>query len=204
MFKSLICALLTVFAVQAMAANQEAPDVLVKRVMTDVLDIVKNDKAIQNGDQKRAIELVESKVVSHFDFAHMTALAMGREWRNASPAQRTALSSEFKTLLERSYSNALAQYKDQTIEYKPLRMQPADTDVVVRTEVKQAGAKPIGIDYQMSKTAEGWKVYDVMVAGVSLVTNYRDTFTQEIKAGGIDGLLKSLHAKNAAVDTGKK
>jgi phospholipid transport system substrate-binding protein len=204
MIKSLMCALLTVVAVQAIAAEPEAPDAMVKTVMTDVLNIVKNDKAIQNGDQKRAIDLVETKVVKHFDFAHMTALAMGREWRNASADQRVALANEFKTLLERSYSNALSQYKDQTIDYKPFRMQPTDTDVVVRTEVKQAGAKPIGIDYQMSKTADGWKVYDVMVAGVSLVTNYRDTFTQEIKAGGIDGLIKSLHAKNAAADAGKK
>jgi phospholipid transport system substrate-binding protein len=204
MIKSLMCALLTVVAVQAIAAEPEAPDAMVKTVMTDVLNIVKNDKAIQNGDQKRAIDLVETKVVKHFDFAHMTALAMGREWRNASADQRVALANEFKTLLERSYSNALSQYKDQTIDYKPLRMQPTDTDVVVRTEVKQAGAKPIGIDYQMSKTADGWKVYDVMVAGVSLVTNYRDTFTQEIKAGGIDGLIKSLHAKNATADAGKK
>jgi len=204
MIKSLMCALLTVIAVQAIAAEPEAPDAMVKTVMTDVLNIVKNDKAIQNGDQKRAIDLVETKVVKHFDFAHMTALAMGREWRNASADQRVALANEFKTLLERSYSNALSQYKDQTIDYKPFRMQPTDTDVVVRTEVKQAGAKPIGIDYQMSKTADGWKVYDVMVAGVSLVTNYRDTFTQEIKAGGIDGLIKSLHAKNVAADAGKK
>lgn len=204
MIKSLMCALLTVVAVQAIAAEPEAPDAMVKTVMTDVLNIVKNDKAIQNGDQKRAIDLVETKVVKHFDFAHMTALAMGREWRNASADQRVALANEFKTLLERSYSNALSQYKDQTIDYKPFRMQPTDTDVVVRTEVKQAGAKPIGIDYQMSKTADGWKVYDVMVAGVSLVTNYRDTFTQEIKAGGIDGLIKSLHAKNVAADAGKK
>ena len=204
MIKSLMCALLAVFAMQVMAAEPEAPDVLVKTVMTDVLNIVKNDKAIQNGDQKRAIDLVEAKVIKHFDFAHMTALAMGREWRNATPEQRTALANEFKTLLERSYSNALSQYKDQVIDYKPLRMQPADTDVVVRTEVRQAGAKPIAIDYQMAKMTDGWKVYDVMVAGVSLVTNYRDTFTQEIKAGGIDGLLKSLHAKNAAADAGKK
>ena len=204
MIKSLMCALLAVFAMQAMAAEQEAPDVLVKTVMTDVLNIVKNDKAIQNGDQKRAIDLVETKVVKHFDFAHMTALAMGRDWRTATPEQRTALANEFKTLLERSYSNAQSQYKDQTIDYKPLRMQPTDTDVVVRTEVRQAGAKPIAIDYQMAKMTDGWKVYDVMIAGVSLVTNYRDTFTQEIKAGGVDGLIKSLHAKNAAADAGKK
>lgn len=203
MLKSLLCVLLSVFAAQVMA-QQEAPDVLVRNVMTEVLDIVKNDKAIQAGDQKRIIDLVETKVVKYFDFSHMTALAVGREWRNASAEQKTALTQEFKTLLERSYSNALAQYKNQTVDYKPLRMSASDTDVVVRTEIKQAGAKPVTIDYDMVKTADGWKVYDVMVAGVSLVTNYRETFSQEVKTGGIDGLIKSLHQKNSTVDNGKK
>lgn len=185
-----------------LAIAQEAPDALAKRVMTEVLDIVKTDKGIQSGDQKRISELVDAKVLPYFDFKHMTALAMGREWRNASPAQRDAVSAEFKTLLVRSYSNALAQYKNQSIDFKPLRMQPSDTDVIVRTEVKQPGAKPISIDYQMDKQANGWKVYDVMVAGVSLVTNYRETFAQEIKTGGIDALVKSLQEKNAG--TAKK
>jgi phospholipid transport system substrate-binding protein len=185
-----------------LAIAQEAPDALAKRVMTEVLDIVKADKGIQSGDQKRISELVDAKVLPYFDFKHMTALAMGREWRNASPAQRDAVSAEFKTLLVRSYSNALAQYKNQSIDFKPLRMQPSDTDVIVRTEVKQPGAKPINIDYQMDKQANGWKVYDVMVAGVSLVTNYRETFAQEIKTGGIDALVKSLQEKNAG--TAKK
>jgi len=185
-----------------LAIAQEAPDALAKRVMTEVLDIVKSDKGIQSGDQKRISELVDAKVLPYFDFKHMTALAMGREWRNASPAQRDAVSAEFKTLLVRSYSNALAQYKNQSIDFKPLRMQPSDTDVIVRTEVKQPGAKPINIDYQMDKQANGWKVYDVMVAGVSLVTNYRETFAQEIKTGGIDALVKSLQEKNAG--TAKK
>lgn len=204
MIKSFVCALLAVFAMQAMAADQVAPDTMIKQVMTDVLNVVKSDKAIQNGDQKRAIELVESKVADHFDFAHMTALAMGRDWRSATPQQRRDLSVEFKTLLERTYSNALAQYKDQTVDFKPLRLQPSDTDVVVRTEIRQPGAKAISVDYQMEKTKNGWKVYDVMVAGVSLVTNYRDTFSQEVKAGGIDGLLKSLREKNADLASAKK
>lgn len=202
MFKSLLCVLLSVFAVQAMA--QEAPDVLARSVMTDVLEIVKTDKAIQAGDQKRIIDLVEAKVVKHFDFQHMTALAVGREWRSASAEQKTALAAEFQTLLVRSYSNALAQYKNQTIDFKPLRMQAGETDVIVRTEVKQPGAKPVAIDYQMEKRADAWKVYDVMVAGVSLVTNYRETFSQEIKAGGIDGLIKSLREKNKQLEAGKK
>lgn len=193
---------LAVFALPALA--QEAPDAMAKRVMTEVIEIVKNDKAIQSGDQKRIFDLVESKVLAHFDFRHMTALAMGREWRNANPAQRDAVTAEFKTLLVRTYSNALAQYKNQTIDFKPFRMQPTDTDVVVRTEIKQPGAKPVNIDYQLDKQANGWKVYDVMVAGVSLVTNYRDTFSQEIKANGVEGLIASLKAKNSQNEAGKK
>ncbi|GAB2885966.1 ABC transporter substrate-binding protein [Uliginosibacterium flavum] len=201
MFKPLLCVLLSVFAIQAMA--QEAPDVLARTVMSEVLEIVKTDKAIQAGDQKKIFELVETKVVKHFDFTHMTALAMGREWRNASAEQKTALTAEFQTLLVRSYSNALAQYKNQTIDFKPLRMKPEETDVIVRTEIKQPGAKPVAIDYDMEKKTEGWKVYDVMVAGVSLVTNYRETFAQEIKAGGVDGLIKSLREKNKQLEAKK-
>ncbi|HEX5125298.1 MAG TPA: ABC transporter substrate-binding protein [Rhodocyclaceae bacterium] len=175
---------------------QEAPDALIKRVSNEVLDIVKNDKAIQAGDTKRIQALVEAKVLPNFDFMRMTGLAMGREWRNATADQKTELAKEFQTLLVRSYSNALTQYKNQTLDYKPLRMQPTDTDVTVHTEVRQPGAKPIGIDYDLEKTGDAWKVYDVEIAGVSLVTNYRDTFAQEIKASGIDGLIKSLRDKN--------
>jgi phospholipid transport system substrate-binding protein len=203
MLKSLLCILFAVVATQAMAES-DAPDAMVHGVMDQVLDSVKNDKAIQAGDQKKIVELVESKVVKYFDFAHMTALAMGREWRGATADQRTKLTAEFQSLLIRTYSNALAQYKGQSIEFKPLRMQPTDTDVVVRTEVKQAGSKPVSIDYEMEKKADGWKVYDVMVAGVSLVTNYRDEFSQQIKAVGVDGLIKNLHDKNTNPDSAKK
>lgn len=202
MFKQLLGICLTVFALQAVA--QEAPDALAKRVMTEVLDVVKADKSIQSGDQKRIFELVDAKVLPYFDFRHMTALAMGREWRAASAEQKDALTAEFKILLVRSYSNALSQYKNQAIVFKPLRAQAADTDVIVRTEVKQPGSKPVEIDYQMEKLATGWKVYDVMVAGVSLVTNYRESFSQEIKASGIDGLIKSLRSKNNQNEGGKK
>ncbi|MEN3109913.1 phospholipid-binding protein MlaC [Uliginosibacterium paludis] len=194
LFKTAFALLFSLNACFALA--QEAPDVLAKRVMTEVIEIVKSDKAIQAGDQKRIAELVDAKVLPYFDFKHMTALAMGREWRSATPEQRDAVTAEFKTLLVRSYSNALSQYKNQVIDFKPLRMKPEDTDVIVRTEVRQAGAKPVAIDYQMDKREGAWKVYDVMVAGVSLVTNYRETFSQEIKSGGIDALVKSLKEKN--------
>ena len=181
---------------------QEAPDALARRVMTEVIEIVKTDKAIQAGDQQRILDLVQEKVLGHFDFARMTALALGREWRTATPEQRKALTAEFQTLLVRSYSNALSQYKNQTIHFKPLRMKPTDTDVIVRTEIRQPGAKPVPIDYEMIKRDDGWKVYDVMVAGVSLVTNYRETFAQEVRTGGIDGLIRSLAERNRQLAAG--
>lgn len=186
----------TALAAPAVLAQMPAPDVLVTSVTDDVLGIVRQDKEIQSGNTQRAIDLVEQKVLPHFNFARMTQLAVGRDWRKATPDQRKVLSQEFKTLLVRTYSNALTAYKNQTIEVKPARIQITDTDVIVRSEVKQAGARPIGIDYNLEKAANGWKVYDVTVGGVSLVTNYRESFATEVSNGGIDGLIKSLRAKN--------
>lgn len=177
-------------------AQEMAPDVLVKTVTNDVLDIVRKDKDIQSGNTHKAIELVDAKVLPHFNFQRMTALAVGKDWRQANPAQQKALTDEFRTLLVRTYSKALTEYRNQTIDFKPLKMQPADTDVTVRTQVVQAGAKPIQIDYSLERNDKAWKVYDISVAGVSLVTNYRGSFAEEVSANGIDGLLKSLHNKN--------
>jgi phospholipid transport system substrate-binding protein len=177
-------------------AQEIAPDALVKTVTNDVLDIVRQDKDIQSGNTRKAIELVDAKVLPHFNFQRMTALAVGKDWRQANPAQQKALTDEFRTLLVRTYSKALTEYRNQTIEFKPLKMQPADTDVTVRTQVVQAGAKPIQIDYSLEKNDKAWKVYDISVAGVSLVTNYRGSFAEEVSANGIDGLLKSLRTKN--------
>ncbi|MCE1243911.1 ABC transporter substrate-binding protein [Oryzomicrobium sp.] len=189
---------LLALACAAPAMADDAPDALVKRVTEDVLQIVRGDKDIQSGNTQKAIALVEAKVLPHFNFNHMTALAMGRDWNKANPDQKKVLVTEFRTLLVRTYSNALTAYKNQTIEYKPFKMQPADTEVLVRTQVNQPGGKPVQIDYNLEKLDEGWKVFDVVVAGVSLVTNYRDTFTQEVRAGGVDGLIKSLQTKNKA------
>ena len=182
------------------AAAQQGPDVLVREVTNEVLEIVRADKAIQAGDTHRVMELVDAKVLPHFDFRRMTMLAVGRDWRDASPEQQTRLTEAFRTLLVRTYSNALTQYRDQTIDFKPTRFAAADTRVQVRTEVRQSGAQPIGIDYMLEKSDTGWKVFDVIVAGVSLVTNYRGSFTQEIRAGGVDGLIKSLEAKNRSLE----
>ncbi len=178
-----------------------APDVLIKNVTTEVLDIVRKDKEIQNGNTKRAIDLVETKVLPYFNFTRMTALAMGKDWRQASPAQQKILSEEFHTLLVRTYSKALTEYRNQTIEFKPFKSQPADTDVTVRTQIAQAGAKSIELDYSLEKSDKGWKVYDIAVGGVSLVTNYRSEFAQEISQTGVDGLIKRLQAKNKSGET---
>jgi phospholipid transport system substrate-binding protein len=180
----------------AVAQAQEAPEALVKRVSEDVIATIKSDPLVQAGNQARVREVMETKLLPHFDFARMTALAMGRNWRAATPEQQQRLTDEFRTLLVRTYSGALNKYRDETIDYKPLRMNPADTDVTVRTAVMKPGGAPIQIDYSMEKTPSGWKAYDVIVAGVSLVTNYRDEFNEQIKSGGVDGLLKTLAEKN--------
>ena len=178
------------------ALAQEAPDAMVKRVSQEVLQIVRSDPKVQAGDQARIREVIESKLLPNFDFERMTALAMGRNWRQASPDQQKQLTQEFRTLLVRTYSGALSQYRDQQMDYKPLRADANATDVTVRTEVVRSGQAPVQIDYGMTKTPAGWKAYDVVVGGISLVTNYRDEFNEQIKSGGIDGLIKTLTAKN--------
>jgi len=178
------------------ALAQEAPDAMVKRVSQEVLQIIKSDPLVQAGNEARIREVIEVKLLPNFDFARMTALAMGRNWRAATPEQQKRLTDEFRTLLVRTYSGALNQYRNETIEYKPLRANPGDTEVTVRTAVIKPAGSPVQIDYSMEKKADGWKAYDVIVGGVSLVTNYRDEFNEQIKAGGIDGLLKTLADKN--------
>jgi phospholipid transport system substrate-binding protein len=175
---------------------QEAPDALVKRVAEETLSAIRADKDLQAGNPAKVKQLIESKLLPHFDTARMTALAMGRNWRAATPEQQKRLTEEFQTLLIRTYSNALTNYRDNTMNYKPLRANPGDTEVIVRTEVTRPGQAPVPIDYSMEKTPEGWKAYDVIVAGVSLVTNYRDEFNDVIKSSGVDGLIKTLANKN--------
>ena len=189
-----LLALAAAFAASAYA--QEATDAMVKRVSQDVLQTINSDPKIQAGDQARIREVMEVKLAPNFDFERMTALAMGRNWREATPEQQKRLTSEFKTLLVRTYSGALTQYRDQTIDYKPLRADPNAADVLVRTEVIRQGQPPVQIDYGMEKKDNAWKAYDVVVGGVSLVTNYRDEFTEQVRAGGVDGLIKTLAAKN--------
>jgi phospholipid transport system substrate-binding protein len=185
-------------------AEESTPDALVKSVTEEVLTIVRKDKDIQNGNTKKAIELVETRVLPYFNFGHMTRLAMARDWRDATPAQQKSLTDEFRMLLVRTYSKALTEYKSQSIDYKPFKMQPTDTDVKVRTEIKQPGGKPIPLDYYLEKQDGAWKVYDIEVAGVSLIINYRESFATEVRQGGIDGLIKSLQTKNKSGETGAK
>ncbi|MEO5691865.1 MAG: ABC transporter substrate-binding protein [Usitatibacter sp.] len=182
--------------VPLLAAAQEAPDALVKRVTDELLTIVKADKELQAGNTRKVVELAEQKVLPYFDFPRMTRLAVGRNWNTATDAQKEALVKEFRTLLVRTYSSSIAAYRNQTIEMKPLKMAAADKDVTVRTAVIQQGGPPIPIDYAMEKSDAGWKVYDVTIDGVSLVTTYRGTFNDQIQKGGIDGLVKTLADRN--------
>lgn len=198
--KKIVAFLFAVLISSAVQA-QEAPDVLIKQVTEDVLEIVRNDKDIQSGNTQKAIDLVDKKVLPHFNFPHMTALALGKDWRKATPQQQQQLTAEFRTLLVRTYSNALTGYKNQKIVYKPFKMNAGETDVLVRTEVLQPGSKAVQLDYSLEKLENGWKVYDMTVAGISLVTNYRDQFAQEVRNGGIDGLIATVAAKNKSLET---
>ena len=199
----LFVALCFSFLATAAAAQDLAPDAMVKKITNEVIEIVKQDRDIQAGNQRKINELVDAKVLPHFDFRRMTALALGRNWPKANAEQQKVLTSEFRTLLVRTYSSALATYRNQVIEFKPLRAAAGETDVMVKTQVKQSGTEPVSIDYAMEKTPAGWKVYDVVVGGVSLVTNYRENFNGEIRDGGIDGLVKSLASKNRSLDPGQ-
>ena len=178
------------------AAAQELPDATVKRVTEDTLAAVRSDPQIQAGNQARIREVIEAKVAPHFDFTRITAIAMGKNWRTATPEQQQRLTEEFRSLLIRTYAGALTQYREGKIDYKPLRMNAGDTDVIVRTAAVPSSGSPVPIDYNLEKKPHGWKCYDVVVGGVSLVTNYRDEFNAQIQKGGVDGLIKTLADRN--------
>jgi phospholipid transport system substrate-binding protein len=184
-------------AAVSVRAADEAPDALIKRLSSDVLETIKNDKAIQSGDTSRIISLVDTRVMPNVNFQRMTASAVGRNWRSATPEQQKRLQEEFKTLLVRTYSGALSQVTDQTIGIKPLRAAAEDTEVIVRSEIRGHG-DVIQLDYRLEKQPSGWKIYDLNVLGVWLVETYRGQFAQEITAKGIDGLIASLTERNKA------
>lgn len=176
-----------------------SPDTLVDNTAQEVLSIVRQDKELKSGNTAKILALVEAKILPHFDFTRMTRLAMGKNWAKATPEQQQELVKEFRTLLVRTYSNALSTYSDYTIKVEPLKNNVADTDTTVRTKVMDSGQQPVPIDYSMEKTSDGWKVYDVTVAGVSLVTNYRSTFNSQVRDGGVDKLIKTLVEKNRSL-----
>jgi len=187
----------------AHAAEAVPPDVLAKTVTDEVLATFRAGPEIRVRDFAQAVELIESKILPHFDFQTMTRLVMGKNWAQATPEQRTALAREFRTLLARTYATSLALYRDQAIAYRPLKLAPGDTDVIVKSVIRQPGGEPISVDYRMEKTGSGWKVYDVELAGVSLVQNYRSVFSAEIQRSGIDGLIEALAEKNKAARRGR-
>lgn len=178
------------------AIAQEAPDALVKRVSNDVINTVKADKDIQAGNRQKIIDLVNSKILPYVDAQKMTQLAAGRYWRQASPEQQKQLTEEFRTLLVYTYSGALSQIKNETVEFKPFRADPADTDVEVRSQVNLTRGEPITLNYRLAKGAQGWKIYDLNVLGAWLVQTYQSTFASEISKGGVDSLIKKLRDRN--------
>jgi phospholipid transport system substrate-binding protein len=186
----------------AQAQNATTPDALIKEVSTDVLDAVKADKSIKQGDVNKVITLVDQKVMPYVNFERMTASAVGRYWRQATPDQQKRLEEQFKILLVRTYSGALAQVQDQTVDIKPMRSAPTDKEVVVRTEIRGRG-DPVQLDYRLEQAGASWKIYDVNVLGVWLVENYRNSFAQEIGANGIDGLINKLAERNKAAGASK-
>ncbi|MDO9310759.1 MAG: ABC transporter substrate-binding protein [Nitrosomonas sp.] len=181
-----------------------APDRLVDKTVKEVMEIIQKDEALKNGDRDKMHDLIETKILPHFNFSRMTQLAMGQHWSKAAPEQQNKLVNEFRTLLVRTYSNALTSYNKETINVNPIKQLGDQVETTVRTVVIQGnGKEPVPIDYSMEKKPDGWKVYDVTVAGVSLVTNYRGTFNSQVRKGGVEGLLKALTDKNKSLE-GKK
>ena len=186
-------------------AEIQAPDELIKNAAQEVLAIVKQDREIQAGSQKKVFELVDAKVLPHFNFTRMTRLAVGKHWRTATAQQKQSLETEFRNMLVRTYTKAFTAYRDQVIEIKPLKIPAGANEITVKTLIVKPGTPSIPVDYDMEKTADGWKVFDLIIEGVSLVTNYRSTFAQQIQQSGIDGLIKTLAEKNRkAAESGNK
>jgi phospholipid transport system substrate-binding protein len=197
-----ILAVTTSMVAAPVFAQELGPEELVKKVTAEVLDAIKSDKQLAAGDKQKAIKLAEEKVLPHVDFEEATRLAVGRGWKEATPEQRKKLTTEFRNMLVRTYSNAISAYEGQTMKVQPVRMKPGDTDVTVRNQFIRPGGKPVLVDYSMRKTEQGWKIYDIVVEGVSLVLTYRSEFDQVVKQEGIDGLIKRLSQKNTPAAIG--
>jgi phospholipid transport system substrate-binding protein len=178
-------------------AQESGPDELVKKVTDDVLATIKADKQLAAGDKQKALKVAEEKVLPHIDFQEATRLAVGKAWADATPEQKKRLTDEFRRMLVRTYSNAIGSYEGQTMKVHPTRMKPDDAEATVRAQFIRAGGKPLPLEYQMRKTAQGWKIYDISVEGVSLVLTYRSEFDSIAKQQGLDGVIKRLAEKNA-------
>jgi phospholipid transport system substrate-binding protein len=196
-------ALTVPLAIGSVWASDEAPDALIKRISNDVMTTVSNDAAIEQGNVQRVMDLVNTRIMPHVNFQRMTSAAVGRHWRGATPEQQQRLQAEFKILLVRTYAGALGELKGKTFYFRPMRSQAADTEVVVRSEVRGRG-EPIQLDYRLEKTPQGWKVYDLNVLGVWLGETYRTQFAQEITKSGVDGLITVLAQRNQSNATASK
>jgi len=183
-------------------AQEDNPEALVKKMTDDVMTAIKGDKQLAAGDKQKALKLAEEKILPHVDFGEATRLALGRAWNEASPEQRKRLVSEFRNMLVRTYSNAISAYEGQTMKVLPVRMKPGDSEATVRNQFVRGGGKPVGVDYQMRKANDGWKIYDISVEGVSLVLTYRSEFDAIVKQQGIDGLIKRLAERNSPPKVG--
>ncbi len=196
-----VLALLLLIAFPVFAQEQN-PEELIKRMTQEVMDAVKSDKQLAAGDKQKALKLAEEKILPHVDFEEATRIAVGRNWAQASPEQKKKLVAEFRNMLVRTYSNAIQAYEGQEMKVLPVRMKPGDTDVTVRNQFVRSGQKPVALDYSMRKTEKGWKIYDIVVEGVSLVLTYRSEFDAVVKQEGIDGLIKRLATKNTPAAVG--
>jgi phospholipid transport system substrate-binding protein len=193
---SLAFAFTWLLAVPAAQSQEVPPDVVMKTVSSEVIAEIRKDKAIQAGEAGKIAALVEAKIVPHFDLRRMTQLAVGRSWRGATPDQQERLMHEFKSLLVRTYSGALASYRDQAIEFRPLRAAPGDTEVTVKSLIRQSGTEPIAVEYDLARVGTQWKIFDVRIGGISLVATYRSSFAEEVRNNGVDGLIGLLERKN--------
>ncbi len=203
-FAAIVLMMFSSFLVLPAWAMDLEPDRLVDKTVKEVIEIIQKDEELKNGNKEKMLDLIETKILPHFNFTRMTQLAMGQHWSTAAPEQQNKLVDEFRTLLVRTYSNALTTYHDETIKVNQAHTKPDGNEATVRTVVIQGnGKQPVPIDYSMEKKPDGWKVYDVTVSGVSLVTNYRGTFNSQVRKGGIEGLLKTLTDKNKSLE-GKK
>lgn len=202
LFASMLLALVAVVPALAQQKPADSPEALVKQVTEDILQALKTDKKLAAGDKQRALQLAEEKVLPLIDFEEATRLAVGRAWSQATPDQRKRLTDEFRRMLVRIYSNAIGPYEGQTVKVSPVRMKPGDTEVTVHNTFVRSGGKPVGFDYAMRKTDQGWKIYDIVVEGVSLVLTYRSEFDAIVRQEGVDGLIKRLAQKNSPAAVG--